>query len=129
VKRRKGRLQVRQVSWGEVSIAGEADYIVARAMAEDTRVITLQPLVFFSTATGDAWVLDAEDSLALPLAAAKTRLPFAITETPERFAIEWAGTFRIEGELMIFADKADRLRTIVGYPTREIVAALARARR
>jgi hypothetical protein len=50
-------------------------------------------LVFFSTATGNAWVLDAEDNLALPLAAAGTRLPFAITETPERFAIEWAGTF------------------------------------
>ena len=84
-------------------------------------------LVFFSTATGDTWVLDAEDNLALPLAAAGTRLPFAITETPERFAIEWAGTFRIQGELMIFADNAGRLRTIIGYPTRDIAAALARA--
>jgi hypothetical protein len=128
MKRRKGRLQTREVRWEEVSIAGEADYIVARAMAEDARVVSLQPLVFFSTATGDAWVLDAEDSLALPLAAAGTRLPFAITETPERFAIEWAGSFRIEGELMIFADNAGRSRTIIGYPTREIAAALARAR-
>jgi len=91
-------------------------------MAEDARVVSLQPLVLFSTATGDAWMLDAEDSLALPLAAEGTRLPFVITETPERFAIEWAG------ELMIFADNAGRLRTIIGYPTREIAAALARAR-
>jgi hypothetical protein len=128
MKRRKGRLQTREVRREELSIAGEADYIVARAMAEDARVVSLQPLVLFSTATGDAWMLDAEDSLALPLAAAGTRLPFVITETPERFAIEWAGSFRIEGELMIFADKAGRLRTIIGYPTREIAAALARAR-
>jgi hypothetical protein len=55
-------------------------------------------------------------------------LPFTITETRERFAIEWAGTFQIEGDLMTFADKAGRLRTIIGYPTREIAAALARAR-
>jgi len=128
VKRRKSRLQTREVRWEKVSVAEEADYIVARAMAVDARVVSLQPLVFFSTATGDAWVLDAADSLALPLAAAGTRLPFAITETPEHFAIEWAGTFRIEGELMIFADYAGRLRTIIGYPTREIAAALARAR-
>ena len=128
MKRRKGRLQTREVRWEEVSITGEADYIVARAIAEDARVVSLGPLVFFSTATGDAWVLDAEDNLALQLAAAGTRLPFAITETRERFAIEWAGTFEIEGDLMTFTDKAGRVRTIIGYATREIAAALARAR-
>jgi hypothetical protein len=81
----------------DVSIAREADYIVARAIAEDAGVVSLGPLVFFSTATGDAWVLDAEDNLALQLAAAGTRGPVAITETRERFAIEWAGTFEIAG--------------------------------
>jgi len=128
VKRREGRVEARAVRREEVSIAGEADYVIARAMAEDARVVSLPPLVFFSTATGDAWVLDAEDGLALPLAAPKTRLPFTITDTPERFAVERAGTFRIEGELMIFGDEAGTVRTIVEYPTREIVAALARAR-
>jgi hypothetical protein len=128
LKRRKRLLHTREVRWEEASIAGEADYVVVRAMAEDARVVSLGPLVFFSTATGDAWVLDAEDDLALQLAAAGTRLPFEITETLERFAIEWAGTFRIEGEQMIFADKSGRLRVIIGYPTREIAAALARAR-
>ncbi len=97
-------------------------------MAGDARVVSLQPLVFFSTETGDAWVLDAKDNLALPLAAAGTRLPFVITEAPERFAIEWAGRFRIEGEHMIFTDNTGTLRTIIGYPTREVAAALNRAR-
>ena len=72
-------------------------------------------------------MLDAEDSLALPLAAAGTRLPFVITETPERFAIEWAGRFQLEGEHMIFTDNAGTLRAIIGYPTREIAGALDRA--
>ncbi|MBI2526119.1 MAG: hypothetical protein HYY95_25720 [Candidatus Rokubacteria bacterium] len=128
MNRRKDRLQTREVRWEEVSITGEAEYIIARAIAEDARIVSLPPLVFFSTTTGDAWILDAEDGLAVQLAAAKTRLPFTITETPERFAIEWPGTFRIDGGTMIFADKAGRVRTIVGYPTQQIVAALARAR-
>jgi hypothetical protein len=128
VKRRKGRLRTRELRGGEVSIAGEADYIVARAMAGDARVVTIQPLVFFSTETGDAWLLDAEDSFALPLAAAGTRLPVTITETPARFAIEWPATFRIEGEVMVFVEKTGRVRTIIGYPTRGIAQALERAR-
>jgi hypothetical protein len=128
LKRRRNRLQTREVRWEEVSITGEAEYIVARAMAEDARIVSLPPLVFFATTTGDAWILDAEEGLAVQLAAAKTRLPFAITETPERFAIEWPGTFRLDGDTMIFADKGGRVRAIVGYPTQQIVAALARAR-
>jgi hypothetical protein len=128
VKRRKDRLQTREIRWQEVSITGEAEYIVARAMAEDARIVSLPPLVFFSTATGDAWMLDADDNLAVQLVAAKTRLPSAITETPERFAIEWPGSFRIDRDTMIFNDKAGRVRTIAGYPSQQIVAALARAR-
>ena len=128
MKRRKDRLQTREIRWQEVSITGEAEYIVARAMAEDARIVSLPPLVFFSTATGDAWMLDADDSLAVQLVAAKTRLPFPITETPERFAIEWPGSFRIDRDTMIFTDKAGRVRAISGYPSRQLVAALARAR-
>lgn len=70
MKRRRRRVQTRETPAKEISIAREADYIVARAMAGDARVVSLRPLVFFSTVTGDAWLLDAEDSLALPLAAA-----------------------------------------------------------
>ncbi len=128
MKRRRSRLQSREVRWEEVSITKEADYIVARAMAEDARVVSLGPLIFFSTATGDAWAFDAEENLALQMAAARTRLAFTISETAERFAIEWAGTFRIEGDVMTFAHNTGGSRTIIGYPSREIVAALARAR-
>lgn len=122
MKRRKVRLQTREVRREDVSITGEAEYIVARAIGEDARIVSLPPLVFFSTTIGDAWILDAEGGLAVQLAAAKARLPFAITETPERFAIEWPGTFRIDGDTMMFTDKSGRVRAIVGYPTQQIVA-------
>ena len=128
MKRRKRQAQARELRREEISIAREADYIVARAMAGEARVVSLRPLVFFSTATGDAWLLDAEDSLALCLASEGTRLAVTISETPERFAIEWGGTFRLDGDAMIFADNVGRSRMIFGYPTREIASALARAR-
>lgn len=49
VKRRRGRLQTRETSVEEVSVTRETDYIVAQAMAGDSRVVSLPPLVFFST--------------------------------------------------------------------------------
>ncbi len=71
----------------EVSVSGEADRIVRLAQASDARVVTLGALVFFSTETGDAWMLDAEDGSALCLARDRERQPFAIAETSTRFAV------------------------------------------
>lgn len=56
-------------------VVREVEYIVARAAESDARVVTLGQLVFFSTETGDAWLLDPEDRLALCLAKAGRRLP------------------------------------------------------
>ena len=129
MKRRKRHTQVRELSRAEVSILAEVDHIVALAATRESHVVSLGPLIFFSTATGDAWLLDAQDSLALCLARGAIRLPVAITETAERFAIEWGGAFRIEGHGMTFEDNLGGVRTISGYPTREIREAIQRAMR
>jgi hypothetical protein len=42
----------------------EIRYITQRAQAADSRIVSLGKLVLFSTATRDAWLLDAEDSFA-----------------------------------------------------------------
>ena len=49
MKRRKYRPQVQEIRWEKVSITKEVEYISARAMAEDAHVVSLPPLVFFST--------------------------------------------------------------------------------
>jgi len=46
----------------------------------------LGQLVFFSTETGDAWLLDPEDRMALCLAKEGSRLPVQIVETATRYA-------------------------------------------
>jgi hypothetical protein len=67
-KQKSGRGNSRRVlDWKHVSIAAEVAYIIRCAQAHDGKVVTLGPLLFFSTATGDAWVLDPADGDRLEL--------------------------------------------------------------
>ncbi|MCU0727138.1 MAG: hypothetical protein MUE73_15355 [Planctomycetes bacterium] len=114
------------VDRADLSITGEADYMVRRALAGEGRVVTLGALVFFSTATGDAWMLDPADNLALGLARDGRALPTRIMETRERFAVEWTHSYRIDGDVMTFVDGTGRSREISGYPAVEIESAIRR---
>ena len=106
----------------------EVDYIVARAVESDARVVSLGQLVFFSTETGDAWLLDPEDHLALRLAEDGSRLPVQIVETATRFAIEWNASYRFEDDAFIVTQESS-VRAILGYPIADLLAAERRAAR
>jgi hypothetical protein len=49
-------------------LADEIRYIIRRAAEHDRRVVTIGQLTLFSSETGDAWIIDREDHLALRLA-------------------------------------------------------------
>ena len=83
-------------------------------------------LLFFSTETGDAWMLDPEDGLALCLARAGSRLAVRIVETATRFVIEWNASYRFERDAFVVMDGSGQ-RIILGYPIRELVQAERRA--
>ena len=104
----------------------EVDYIVGRAAESDARVVTLAQLVFFSTETGDAWLLDPEDHLALPLARAGSRLPVQLVETATRLAIEWPASSSFDGDAFIVTDGSG-VRAILGYPIADLRTAEQRA--
>jgi hypothetical protein len=130
-KRRKlspPKTKSRLLSQKHIRIRKEARYIISRAKAGDPRVVTLGPLVFFSTETGDAWVLDPEDGLALCLARDREEQPFTITETATAFQIEWSAEYRLEGDTFIVLEPPDRIKSIFGYPTGEILQAVRRAK-
>lgn len=76
-KSRKGRGRVRRdrVERPDMQARREAAYIVERALRGDGRSVSSGPLVLFSTATGDAWMLDPADGLARCLARDGSRLP------------------------------------------------------
>jgi hypothetical protein len=111
----------------QISIAGEAGYIIKQAEERDTRIVSLGPLVFFSTETGDAWVLDPLDNLALCLARDGERQPFDITETASQFAIDWQANYQIDGEQFVVSDRSGQIRSISGYPVRELKQVIRRA--
>ena len=55
MKRRSGKTAV---AGKDFRLAEEIDYIQSRAAERDGRLVTVGPLVLFSTETGDAWLLD-----------------------------------------------------------------------
>src|SRR3974390_2973649 len=76
---RRGASQ-RMVDGKNFRLADEVRYILRRAAAHDGRVVTIGPLVLFSTETGDAWLLDPSDQLAARLARDGDPEPFHIEE-------------------------------------------------
>ena len=50
-----------------MNIIKEIKYIIKRGLTNDARKVQLGDLVLFSTQTGDAWLLDTEDTLAICL--------------------------------------------------------------
>ena len=102
-------------------LADEVRYILHRAAEHDSRVVTIGQLVLFSTETGDAWLLDPSDQLAVPLARDGDPEPFHIEENETTFTIDWRGRYRIEGSAFVYMDReTGKLATIHGYPTHKL---------
>lgn len=127
---RRPRKQGRDTRWVEGAqwrLTDEVRYIQRRAAAYDSRIVTVGPVVLFSTETGDAWVLDPADHVAMQVAQEGEPLPVQIEETDTRFTIGWGGQYRIEGRAFVYVAKDTRTaRAILGYPTRLIAAESAK---
>ena len=102
-------------------LAEEIEYIRSRAAKHDGRLVTVGPLVLFSTETGDAWLLDPADSLAARVARDGDPEDIHFEETDTNFAIGWKGNYQIDGDAFVFIDRdTARFTTILGYPTRRL---------
>ena len=117
------QVQIQILDSKQVNITGEIDYIIVQAENGKARIVTIGSLVLFSTETGDAWMLDPEDGLALCLARGGERESFTVTETSKNFVIAWQANYRIEGEKFIVLERSGRTRAIFGYPTKKIMQA------
>lgn len=102
-------------------LAEEISYIQDRAADRDGRIVAIHQLILFSTDTGDAWLLDVTDHLAIRLARDGEPESIYLEETDTSFAIEWQGHYSIEGSAFVYADReTGRITTILGYPTQKI---------
>lgn len=109
-------------------IAKEVRAIQHRAAEHDARIVSIGPLVLFSTQTGDAWILDPADQLAARLAYDGDPLALYIEEADTKFAIGWQGCYRIENNTFVYEDnETQRIIAIRGYPTQLLLRAIAKA--
>jgi hypothetical protein len=104
-----------------MNIKKEIAYIIKRAAERDGRIVRLGELLLFSTETGDAWVLDTVDHLALCLARDGLKQKFKIIDLPTQFGFDWEYTYAIDGDLFITMDQKGSMRTIFGYPVRKFI--------
>jgi len=120
-KKIKRGVSAQRVPAKDLWIADEIRYIQSRAAARDARLVTIGSVAFFSTETGDAWVLDPEDHLAVRLARDGTPEEVYFEENETNFSIEWKGSYRIEGDTFLYVDRVgNRHIAIAGYPTDRI---------
>lgn len=117
----KRRAEKKHISGKDFLLAEEIEYIRSRAAEHDGRLVTVGPLVLFSTETGDAWLLDPADSLAARVARDGDPEDIHFEETDTNFAIGWKGNYQIDGDAFVFIDRdTARVTTILGYPTRRL---------
>jgi len=122
IKRGPGKQWVEGKSF---RLADEVRYIQKRAANHDSRVVGFGQLVLFSTDTGDAWLLDVSDQLAVRVARDGSPEPIQLNESDTSFAIGWKGNYRIHGPAFIYVDReTGRVTTILGYPTQAIARAV-----
>ncbi len=85
---------------------------------------------FFTTAKGDAWVLEMTDQDAVQVAAAGEAMAPPIDESPDTIEINWSHTFALKDkalELTAYADKSSFI--LADAPTRELNAAIKRMKK
>jgi hypothetical protein len=122
--KRAGQGQSRQ----SLRLAQEIRSIQHRAAEQDGRIVSIGPLVLFSTDTGDAWILEPADALACRLAVGGDPLEIFFEETETSYAIGWQGHYRIEAETFIYEDHASHRRiAIAGYPVQLLQRAISAA--
>lgn len=77
----------RWIEGKDVRLVDEVRYMQRRAVERSARIVTIGPLLLFSTDSGDAWILDPADHLAARLAEDGAPRRVHIEETEASFAV------------------------------------------
>jgi len=118
IKRGPGK---RVVDGKSFRLADEVSYIQRRAAEHDSRIVSIGQVVLFSSESGDAWMLDPSEHLAVRLASEGQPEPIHLEDTDTTFTVAWTGQYRIEGPAFLYTNRdSRRLTTMFGYPTRKL---------
>jgi hypothetical protein len=118
VKRGRGQ---QLIAGKDFNLVDEVTYIQQRAANRVGRMVTIGPVLLFSTETGDGWLLDPADHLAAPIARDGEALPLSIEDTKNTFAIAWQGDYAIVSDVFTFQDAVSgRVTTFISYPIQQL---------
>lgn len=117
------------------TIRGECEAIVAAELRREAKAVMtgpellVGPFVLFSTAKGDAWLLEPDEGLAKCLVWQGARQQIGLRDDPARLEVEWdceyellGDFFRVESEHPVIGSRA-----IAGYPLEEVRRLIDRA--
>jgi hypothetical protein len=117
---------IRRLRNDEINYTAEATAIQSAALAGVSKVVQLGPITFFSSDTGDAWMLDPTDHFAVCLARGYETRPIPIQETADKLLIEWNADYQItEGATFLVQERTGAAYAILGYPI-ELIERMAR---
>jgi mevalonate kinase len=118
IKRGPGK---RMVDGKSFRLADEVRYIQRRAAEHDSRIVSIGQVVLFSSESGDAWMLEPSEYLAVRLASDGHPEPIHIEDTETTFTVAWTGQYRVMGPAFLYTDRdSGRVVTMFGYPTRKL---------
>lgn len=115
LQRSKKKKQVKQQQDNDRIVNTAAESTARAATQGEATLNCLGNFIFFSTESGEAWMLDYRKNCALRLAEKNEIAPYTILESKERFQVEWKERFRIEGDLFI-ASRQGKETAFHNYP-------------
>ncbi len=120
LKKNKGKQPIQaDIRADKMAVTKKARETANHAIAGKPTLDCLGNFIFFSSESGEAWMLDHRDNLALRLADKYQILPYKIIETSKRFAVEWKERFQIKNEEFI-AKRDNKQSVFNDYPTKTI---------
>lgn len=114
------------------SIRDECELIVAAELQGQVKVFVTEdgpacpPFVIFSSAIGDAWLLEPNEHLAMCLVWQGKRQPITLRDEPDRIEVEWDGEYELLGDFFRVRTSHPNIgeRAVGGYPMQELREAL-----
>jgi hypothetical protein len=98
----------------------ETGLVQNRAARGEPSAIRLGPIVFFSTTSGDAWMIDVIDGEAACLARAGTAQPTPIEESASGISVTWQARHRLADETFVAIEDDGTEREHRDYPVAQI---------
>jgi len=103
----------------DMNINETAKNMINAATNGEEKIESLGNFIFFSAHSGEAWILDHRESLALRLADNFEPLPYTIIETTKQFYVEWKEKFHIADGTFIAINGGNQ-STFFDYPVEKL---------